>query len=130
MNKNIVLFSIVFIGLFCFINIAEAITYGSIDKKCNTMTDAQFTEYAKSTEGTRVSWTGAVTDVTENWLDDEYEVNIDMDDTGVYDVSFDVSKSLAMQLKKKSSYSFTGTIKSVTCIFGGAVVSLKGGRFK
>lgn len=109
---------------------ALALSYEEIDQNCQNLTDAQFSEYSKSLIGKRVTWTGKVTDVSENWLNPNYEVKIDMDETGVFDVSFDVPKSLALQLKKNAYYKFTGTIKRVTKVLGVSVVTLENVSFK
>ena len=129
MNKAfsvLIVFGIVFL---CY-GSALALSYEEIDRNCQNITDAQFSEYSKTLVGKRVTWTGKVTDVSENWLDPNYEVKIDMDETGVFDVSFDVPKSLALQLEKNAYYKFAGTIKRITKVFGTAVVTLENVSFK
>jgi hypothetical protein len=113
---------------FCFVFICpitkgRAITYNEIDAACKSMTDAQFDNYKKTLVGTSVTWTGVITDVTKNWGQD-YGVRIDMDNTGVADVYFDVPEAVALSLRKKGSYTFSGTIKSVQKIFGGSTITL------
>lgn len=125
-------FSVLMVFGFVFLCYGSALSlsYKEIDKNCQNLTDAQFSEYSKSLIGKRVTWTGKVTNVSKNWLDHNYEVKIDMDKTGVFDVSFDVPKSWALQLKKNAYYKISGTIKRVAKVFGTVVVTLENVSFK
>ena len=129
MNK---LYKSFFIGLMCVFMSANAfaLSYKKIDSQVKNLTNVQFKQYSSSLIGSRVKWTGMVTDVTKNWLNSNYEVKMDMDKTGVYDVSFDVSKNLALQLKKNGYYKFSGTIKRITSVLGTVVVTLEKVKFE
>ncbi len=100
------------------------LTYNEIDSNVTKMTEAQFDVYSNNLKGTQVTWTGEVVDVDSNWLSDDYEVKIDMDNTGIPDVRFDVDKHTALELYKGKSYQFTGSISHIFTIFGGANIQL------
>lgn len=103
---------------------AEPLNYELLDKVARSVTEAQWDELADSLVGIPVTWTGQVVEVEKNWLDDLYEVRIDMDRTGVSDVYFDVRREIALSLKKDGWYRFRGTIRNVSRIFGSPVVTL------
>lgn len=107
-----------------FVKNTIALTYSEIDVNARQMTEAQFDEYAKTLKGKAIKWTGKVTNVDSNWLSSDYEVNIDMDNTGISDVDFDVDKYTGLRLHKSDSYQFIGRIKSVYTFFGGAKIRL------
>jgi len=103
---------------------AIALTYSEIDANARQMTEAQFDEYAKTLKGVVIKWTGKVTDVDSNLFGSDYGVNIDMDNTNISDVSFDIDKYTALRLHKRGSYQFMGKIKLVYTLFGGANIQL------
>ena len=107
-----------------FIKSSIALTYDEIDNNAGKMTEAQFDLYSDNLKGTRVKWTGKVIDVDSNWFSDDYEVTIDMDNTGVSDVRFDIDKHTALKLYKGKSYQFTGSIAYIFTSFGGANMRL------
>lgn len=109
---------------------AESISYKKIDANAKNMTDAVFSSYAKSLVGKNVTWKGMVVQVKKNWLNSNYEVRVDMDDTGIFDVTFDVTKRVALQLARNEYYKFAGIIESVNKIFGTSVVNLEHVRFR
>ncbi|SMN11487.1 hypothetical protein SPBRAN_1759 [uncultured Candidatus Thioglobus sp.] len=119
------LFLILIICLPVFTKNAIALTYSEIDSNARKMTEAQFDEYTKTLKGLTIEWTGKVTDVDSNLFGSDYEVNIDMDNTGIYDTSFDIDKYIALKLYKSNSYKFTGKIKyAYASAFGGAKIQL------
>lgn len=100
------------------------LSYDSIQKKADSMTDAQFDEYEKSIIGQYVAWYGKLSDVDQNITNSDYEVKIDMDGNA-FDVQFDVNKSTALGLRKGQQYNFKGEIKRATKVFGAVIVTLK-----
>ena len=119
-------FSIVIVIIFS--SLASAVSYEKIQKAADNMTSVQFDSYRRTLVGKRVTWIGEVRDVTKNWFNPNYEVKILMDGL-TYDVQFDVSKDIAIRLKKGASYKFTGKIKRVTNVLGAAIVTLENVSF-
>ncbi len=102
-----------------------AATYNEIVNNYRSLTDAQFDEYKRGLLDTKVQWEGTVYNVTGNWLDENFEVQIDMNNDNVFDVSFDVGKNNALRLAKNSKVTFSGSIAHVISLFGSIVVTLK-----
>ena len=93
------------------------------------MTEAQWNHYVDQIVGTWVTnWTGWIDDVNEKTFGG-YELWIDMDPPdevlSVYDVTFDISDEVALQVTKDNPIAFSGKITAVTDISGvGLVITL------
>ena len=106
----------------------EELTYQLINAAHTETTEAQWDEIAELLKGKPVAWSGVVIDVDRNLLDDLYEVWIDMDNTGVQDVTFDVTRSVAIGLRKGRRYRFTGRIERATSTLGLLIIRLAGAK--
>jgi hypothetical protein len=110
--------------------VSSTVNFLTIRKNMEGMTDLQFKRYADGLKGKKVIWTGWVEEVKERFLGG-YDCWVDMDSPGammsVQDVTFDVSESVAMKLKKDNKIRFTGTIKSVMSVMGSCQVNLEKG---
>lgn len=101
--------------------VSAQVSFATIRSKMNTMTDAQFSEYAKTLKGQTVTWVGWVANNGEGFFGG-YTCSIDMDDPrtlfSVFDVTFDVHKDVAIRLQRGHRVAFTGTIKYVEHFMG------------
>jgi hypothetical protein len=102
--------------------------FETIRSNMNRMTSLEWNEYTKSLQGQRISWTGWVSDVKEQWFGG-FKVLIDMDPPGsasVQDVYIEnLDKSVAAQFRKDQKVRFSGKIKSVIYVLGACAVSLE-----
>lgn len=102
---------------------ANAISYDNLDNKVKNkqkaLTEVQFDEYLLTLKGIEVDWRGKVVDVEKGWFDDNYTINIDINDDGISDAYFiGLQKEHALTLNKGQEYTFTGEIKRVDTMFG------------
>ena len=92
------------------------LSYFQIRDNLKSMTEAQFNDYARSLNVTRVKWAGYVDNVDEGLLGG-YTVWIDMDNNNsllsVQDVYFKVPADKAKDLRKGSQITVEGDIASV-----------------
>jgi len=100
-------------------------SYKQMESYGQSLTDAQFDTWSKSFKGETVSWTGKIVDVDTKWFSSDLKVSVDMDNTGVQDVYFDVSKSVGMSLMKGQTISFRGRIYVVINTLGLFQVTLE-----
>jgi len=105
------------------------LNFNTVYNNSKNMTDAQFDQYKEKVEGKRISWTGYVVEVKEEFFGDDYEVLVDMHDPNslsVQDVYLNGIKSdLALNLNKKDRISFEGNINSVNKVLGAIAIDLK-----
>lgn len=122
-----VLFAIA-IAILAFRSSASAVEFETIRSNMNGMTSVAWDEYTKSLQGQRISWTGWVSDVKEQWFGG-FKVLIDMDPPGsasVQDVYIEnLDKSVAAQFRKDQKVRFSGKIKSVLSVLGSCAVTLE-----
>lgn len=108
-----------------------AVEFETIRTNMKSMTSLAWDDYTKSLKGQRVSWTGWISDVKEQWLGG-YKILIDMDPPGsasVQDVYIeDLPKNVAAQFRKDQKVRFSGKIKSVLSVLGSCAVTLEGGN--
>ena len=105
-------------------------SFYTIRDQMQSMTDIQFKQYAQQLEGKVVTWVGWVEESRKKWFGG-YECWIDMDapnELSVQDVTFDISESAALALRKDGRVQFTGTIKSARDILGSLQVNLVNGQ--
>ena len=93
--------------------------------RARTLTEVQFDEWEKSLKEKPVWWEGVVIDVDTKFFSDNLAVRVDMDETGVQDVYFDVPPEIGISLKKKQRISFSGRIRSFSLTFGFLSIFLK-----
>jgi len=104
---------------------ANAQSYKQMESYGQSLTDVQFDAWSKSVKGKTVSWTGKIVDVDTQWFSNDLKVSVDLDNTGVQDVYFDVSKSVGMSLMKGQTISFRGRIYIVINTFALFQVTLE-----
>jgi hypothetical protein len=105
----------------------SGIRYKSIRYNMQNMTKLQFKEYCNSITDEKILWTGYVSEVKEKWFGG-YEVLVDMDapnSFSIQDVTFDISKEVAMKLSKNRRIVFEGEIKDILNVLGSCQVMLK-----
>jgi DNA-directed RNA polymerase subunit RPC12/RpoP len=105
------------------------IKFFTIRTNMEKMTEAQFKEYKKTIEGSRIKWTGWIEEVEEK-NSDNYKLYVDMDspDTllSIQDVYIDnIPKDIALKLQKDNRVTFIGDISSVHNILSACQVSLE-----
>lgn len=120
------------IGAFAFILTSEnawAVDFETIRNNMKGMTSVAWSDYTKSLQGQKVNWSGWVADVKQQWLGG-YKILVDMDPPktiSVQDVYLeDIDKDVATRFGKGEHVRFSGTIKSVTYVFGACAVNLGG----
>lgn len=105
------------------------LNFNTVYNNSKNMTDAQFDQYKEKVEGERISWTGYVVEVKEEFFGDDYEVLVDMHDPNslsVQDVYLNgIESDLALKLNKKDRISFEGNINSVNKVLGAIAIDLK-----
>jgi hypothetical protein len=110
---------------------ALAVEFETIRSNMKSMTSLAWDDYTKSLKGQRVSWTGWISDVKEQWLGG-FKILIDMDPPGsasVQDVYIeDLPKNVAAQFRKEQKVRFSGKIKSVLSVLGSCAVTLEDGN--
>lgn len=89
-------------------------SYEEMEKHAQGLTDVQFDRWASEVKGTAVFWSGKVVNVSAKQGSGDVEVKVDMNDTGVQDVYFDVGPADARFLDKGQTIRFVGKIKNVT----------------
>lgn len=114
---------LILVPLLGFSFIANAISYDNLDNKVKnkqkSLTEVQFDEYLLTLKGIEVDWRGKVVDVEKGWFDDNYTINIDINDDGITDAYFiGLQKEHALTLNKGQKYNFAGEIKRVDTMFG------------
>ena len=111
--------------------------FADIESRMEELTPGRRREYARSLEGTRVSWSGWVADLRRKYRPG-YRLTVDMNRPGrlgsrdaYFDmpanyVYFDVPLNVALSLSGNQRVSFTGTIASITYheVLGGVSVRL------
>jgi len=106
----------------------RAVEFESIRENMNHMTSIAWDEYKSSLKGQRVSWTGWVSDVKEQW-GGGYKILVDMDPPGsvsVQDVYLEnLPKTVAAAFSKKEKVRFSGTITSVMSMLGSCAVTIQ-----
>lgn len=99
----------------------DGVSFEAIRKASEDMTDLQFDEFAKGIQGKRIVWTGWVCDVSEGFFGG-YDCSVDMDDPSVnfsvQDLTFSLSKSDALQLKKDQKIKFAGKLSRIQKLMG------------
>ena len=89
------------------------------------MTEAQMDEYRKTFYGMKVNWPGRVLEVDKNFFDKYYTADIDIDEDGRRDFSFEkLTKAHALQLGLNKTYKFSGEIIYLLVSKGWIVVDI------
>ena len=111
--------------------LARAVEFETIRSNMKNMTSVAWDDYSKSLKGQRISWSGWISDVKEQWLGG-YKILIDMDPPGsasVQDVYIEnLDKSVAARFSKDQKVRFSGRIKSVMNVLGSCAVTLENAR--
>lgn len=92
--------------------------YEEMERYAQSLTEVQFDSWAAYLKGRTVLWTGIVVDMETKWISDDMEVMVDMDNTGVQDVYFDVPPGMGRYLHKGQTITFKGRIKNVINTLG------------
>lgn len=107
---------------------ARAVEFETIRSNMNNMTSIAWDDYTKSLQGQRISWSGWISDVKEQWFGG-YKILVDMDPPGsasVQDVYIEnLDRSVAGQFRKDQKVRFSGNIKSVMSVLGSCAVTLE-----
>lgn len=126
--RNAVALILVTIAIVTFPSPASAVEFETVRSNIKNMTSVAWDDYSNSLKGQRISWTGWISDVKEQWLGG-FKVLIDMDPPGsasVQDVYIgDLDRSVAIQFRKDQKVRFSGKIKSVMSVFGSCAVTLE-----
>lgn len=106
----------------------ETIEYATIKANMETMTDAQFKNFAKQQVGKTMAERGYIEDVREKMFGG-YGVWIDMDNpsviASVQEISFDVDEDTALTLRKDQAVKFSGRVKSIMKVLGTKQITLE-----
>ncbi len=104
-----------------------AVDFETIRSNMKTMTTINWKDYCKSLEGTKIRWSGWISDVEKQWSGG-YKIMIDMDppdSLSVQDIYInDVDKRFASQFNKNQKVVFSGIIESVKNILGSCSIHL------
>jgi len=122
--KHILTFSLLASITICSTALGHATSYNEIIINHKNLTGAQFDEFKKSILDEKVEWEGTVYNVTKNWLDENFEVQVDMNDDDFFDVTFDINKQKALLLAKGGKVKFSGSISHIINLFGSIAVVL------
>jgi hypothetical protein len=116
-----------------FSNIATALAVGSTAKvstapsyaeyraQTRSLSGARQDQYTQALVGERVeNWQGIIVDVVKKLSGDQYEIRVDLDHPKgsalLPEVTIDVSKDETLQVTAGQNISFSGIIRSITCI--------------
>jgi hypothetical protein len=101
--------------------IDTAPSYADYRVQTKRLTGAEQDAYTQGLIGKRVeNWQGIVVDVVKKLTGDGYEIRVDLDhprgSAFLPEVSIDVSKAETLQVTAGQDITFSGTIRSITCI--------------
>ena len=110
------------------------ITYPEIRRNEELLTDAQWTIYGKQIIGSRVKWTGWVSNVDKEFLGKDYLLFVDMDSPdelfSVHDVVINLPKSKALSFHKGRKITFWATICDVGSLLGKRTIWLENAKIQ
>lgn len=105
------------------------LTYALIAAAHDEASDPEWDAIAEKLKGRRIDWTGSVLAIDRNWTNSRYSVMLDLDGVGLYDVSTQVDRAVALKLREGRRYRFTGKISRARATLGILVIRVDDARF-